>query len=163
MKLIYPLEYIPYHAQNPNMIFLAGSIEMGKAINWQQNVLDHFSNVDDITFLNPRRKDWDSSWKQDPDFKPFLDQVLWEQRGLSHSSTIFFYFAPGTISPVSMLELGMTINSDYPPHIIVCCPKEFHRYGNIKIICDQRGIDVHQTLDEAISALSIIIGKMKNE
>ncbi len=42
-------------------IFLAGSIEMGKAENWQQRIERELTKCDGVIF-NPRRDDWDSSW-----------------------------------------------------------------------------------------------------
>lgn len=48
-------------------VFLAGSIEMGKAIDWQKEIGDEFENSDDVCILNPRRDDWDSSWEQSID------------------------------------------------------------------------------------------------
>lgn len=43
-------------------IFLAGSIEMGKAENWQDKVVRLLKDKEVIIF-NPRRDDWDSSWE----------------------------------------------------------------------------------------------------
>ncbi len=56
-------------------IFLAGSIEMGKAIDWQSEVVNALADTD-LTLLNPRRADWDSSWVQSIDNAQFREQVL---------------------------------------------------------------------------------------
>lgn len=66
----------PYK-KTKHMIFLAGSIEMGKAIDWQTKVTEALKNHD-ITILNPRRDDWDSSWKPTIDDPKFREQVEWE-------------------------------------------------------------------------------------
>ena len=53
-------------------IFLAGSIEMGTAENWQEKaerLLENHSG----TILNPRRDDWDSSWEQSISNPQFLE------------------------------------------------------------------------------------------
>lgn len=47
-------------AKMDKCIFLAGSIEMGKAENWQKRIVDELSDKG-YTFFNPRRDDWDSS------------------------------------------------------------------------------------------------------
>jgi len=52
--------------------FLAGSIEMGKAIDWQSQVGNKFNDFD-IIIWNPRRLYWDSSWKQSID-NPFFKE-----------------------------------------------------------------------------------------
>ena len=59
MKLIYP----PDNTKDieGKSIFLAESIEMNEAIDWQQEVIDKLSVIkSEITIFNPRRKDWDS-------------------------------------------------------------------------------------------------------
>ena len=38
-------------------VFLAGSIEMGRAGDWQQDVQDALADLD-VVLLNPRRADW---------------------------------------------------------------------------------------------------------
>jgi hypothetical protein len=72
---------------------------------------------------------------------------------------VFFYFAPGTVSPISLLELGLCIGAQSilvsgQHKIIVCCPPDFHRYGNVKITCEVADVKVYEKLEEAIQALS---------
>ena len=62
-------------------IFLAGSIEMGTAENWQETVVKRFE-THPITFLNPLRDEWDSSWKQEQKETKFNEQVNWEMNNL---------------------------------------------------------------------------------
>jgi hypothetical protein len=131
-----------------NQVFLAGSIEMGKAEDWQSRVVAEFAS-DDVTFYNPRRDDWDSSWTQDQSNLQFNKQVNWELNRLNTADIIFFYFSPGTISPISLLELGLYIDSNP----IVCCPPGFQRKGNIDIVCTRKGISVYNNLEDAMGAL----------
>ena len=39
-------------------VFMAGSIDMGKAIDWQKQVKEAFADDKRVTFWNPRRDDW---------------------------------------------------------------------------------------------------------
>ena len=48
--------------RNSTTVFLAGSIEAGAAANWHEAVCEHLRSKD-LVVLNPRRDDWDSSWK----------------------------------------------------------------------------------------------------
>lgn len=43
-------------------VFLAGSIEMGQAEQWQERVVHALSDAGDLVILNPRRDDW-GSWR----------------------------------------------------------------------------------------------------
>ena len=55
-------------------VFLAGSIDMGKAEDWQPFVTERLSDLP-ISIFNPRRDDWDSTWVQDISNKQFAEQV----------------------------------------------------------------------------------------
>ena len=132
-------------------IFLAGSIEMGKAENWQQRIERELSKVDGV-ILNPRRDDWDSSWIQSIDNPQFREQVEWELCALEGSTLIAMYFDPTTKSPISLLELGLYAKSK---KMIVCCPEGFWRKGNVDIVCHQYGIEQVKTLDELVENLCL--------
>ncbi len=56
-------------------IFLAGSIEMGKAEDWQTQLTNLLTGV---RVFNPRRDDWDPSWTQSITNPNFKEQVEWE-------------------------------------------------------------------------------------
>lgn len=129
-------------------VFLAGSIEMGKAEDWQKRIENAFRKSD-VTFFNPRRDDWDSSWTQDQSNPEFNYQVNWEMNKLEQADVIFMYFSPETKSPISLLELGLHASDN----IIVCCPKGFWRKGNVDIVCTRYKIPLFETLEDAIGAL----------
>ena len=112
-------------------VFTAGSIEMGKAENWQVKVEQALP--DSVTVLNPRRDDWDSSWVQDISNPEFYEQVTWELNGLSRANLVLMYFDPNTQSPISLLELGLMATTS--KDMIVCCPPGFWRKGNVEIVC----------------------------
>ena len=131
-------------------IFLAGSIEMGAAEDWQSVIPELFNDRNKLTFLNPRRDDWDSSWEQKESNPQFSKQVNWEMNMLDVCDIIFMYFSPETKSPISLLELGLYANSG---KMIVCCPDGFWRKGNVDIVCSRYGIPVYNTLDSAIGRL----------
>jgi len=78
-------------------IFLAGSIEMGVAENWQTRVARDMTDYE-VVLLNPRRDDWDSSWKQSIDDPQFNQQVTWELDRIDDSEIVIFYFDPNTKS-----------------------------------------------------------------
>lgn len=134
-------------------VFLAGSIEMGVAENWQQQFIDSLNQYD-INILNPRRLDWDSSWSQSIDNDSFCDQVTWELQGLASADLIIMYLQPATLSPISMLELGLFAQSG---KLLVCCPDGFWRKGNIDIVCDHNNVRVCDNKMELFSITHAII------
>lgn len=130
-------------------IFLAGTIDMGNSIDWQSKVIESLNDLN-VTILNPRRKDWDSSWKQTIEDFQFFQQVNWELDALDRADLICMYFAPDSASPISLLELGLHAASK---KMIVCCPDEFYRSGNVEIVCLRHNIPVLKSLDSMISVV----------
>lgn len=128
---------------------------MGVAENWQERIINELSQYDGIDILNPRRPDWDSNWEQSIDNPHFNAQVNWELDRLNDADYIFMYFQPGTISPISLLELGMFV---YEKPIIVVCPDGYFRKGNVDIVCSRQSIPVYSDLESGINALKMLIG-----
>lgn len=139
-------------------IFLAGSIEMGLAEDWQVRIEKELATYD-ITVFNPRRDDWDSSWTQEQSNPQFNAQVNWEMNRLEECDIMFMYFSPETKSPISLLELGAYGSSKF--HSIVCCPPGFWRRGNVEIFCTRHNIPMFDTLEEAIGALRTKISQIR--
>jgi len=112
-------------------VFLAGSIDMGAAKDWQTDLVVALG-ARDITILNPRREDWDSSWKQSIDEPQFREQVEWELDGLERADLVAMWFAPDSVAPITLLELGLTARAD---KLVVGCPAGFWRKGNVEVVC----------------------------
>ncbi len=147
MKRYFPPEPLINLPEHP--IFLGGSIEMGTVEDWQEAIshtLENILNPKKFCILNPRRKDWDSSWEQSRDHPGFRGQVEWELEGLEKSQTIIMYLHPETKAPISLLELGLYASSG---KLLVVCPQGFWRKGNVDIVCERYGIQQFETLDAA--------------
>lgn len=134
---------------NQPVVFLAGSIEMGVAEPWQAQVEEMLQDLD-ITILNPRRAEWDSSWDQKMENEAFRGQVEWELNGQDRADVIAMYFDPNTKSPISLLELGLYASSG---KLIVCCEDGFWRKGNVDIVCAKYQIPVYDKLNKFMDAV----------
>ena len=134
-------------------IFLAGSIEMGKAVEWQQKVIMDAQNTmkkyrGTLSIFNPRRDDWDSTWEQKIENPHFFQQVTWELDRIKDSDAVLFYFQPGTQSPISLMELGEVKKKK---DILVVCPDGFWRKGNVDIYCQRYNIRQFSDPEEAMT------------
>lgn len=135
MEMIYP----PMRRYSKHRtLFLAGSIEMGKARKWQEELYGLMWNR--FTFVyNPRRLDWDSAWAQEIDDNQFNAQVNWELDMIDEATHVVFYFDPLTKSPITLMELGLVAGTKSDNQVTVCCPKGYWRKGNVDIICERAG------------------------
>lgn len=138
-----------FKVPNQGSIFLGGSIEMGTAEPWQERLVAEFTDTN-VTFFNPRRTDWDSSWAQEASNPQFAEQVNWELDALAYSDIVVFYFDPNTKSPITLMELGLYAKK---PNVFVCCPDGFWRKGNVEIVCKRNEIIMVDSFDELIIEL----------
>jgi hypothetical protein len=145
-----PLEFDPALRS----VFLAGSIEMGAADDWQSCVERGLEDLD-VAIFNPRRDAWDASWVQSISNPQFRQQVEWELDALERASVVAMYFAPATKAPVTLLELGLTARSG---KLLVCCPEAYWRRGNVDIVCARYGVPLLNELSELIDRLRTTLG-----
>ena len=130
-------------------VFLGGSIDMGGAPDWQAAMTAALSDLD-VVILNPRRPDWNPDWRPEADEPEFLRQVEWELAALESADVIVIYFAPGTRSPISLLEMGLHARGG---RLIVLAPDGFWRKGNVDITARAYGVRQVQTMDELTAAV----------
>jgi len=136
-------------------IFFGGSIEQDKAIDWQNNLLHYITNLDcDAIVLNPRRDNWDSNLDHDVTVgSAFFNQVTWELEAIETSDIIVFYFDKNTISPVTLMELGLCLGKYETKTILIYCPKEYFRYANVKITSNRFNRFVYENENDFKTAL----------
>ena len=140
----------PFKQDTGYKIFLAGSIEMGTAQRWQDMLTNELADTE-LVFVNPRRKDWDSTWVQSIDNPQFNEQVNWELDGIDDADLVVFYFDPNTKSPITLQELGYVAKGK--GFNLVCCPDGFWRKGNVEIMCQRNGIKMLPSLDSLVKEL----------
>ena len=129
-------------------VFLGGSIDMGGAPDWQAAMTAALADMD-VVILNPRRPDWNPNWRPEADEPEFRRQVEWELAALESADVIVMYFAPGTQSPISLLEMGLHARGG---KLIVLAPEGFWRKGNIDITAQAYGVKQVQSLPELTAA-----------
>jgi len=137
-------------------IFLAGSIEMGAAVDWQREVEEvfesYFCTNKDCVIYNPRRTHWDSSWEQSIENEQFKYQVEWELNKLYECDVILMYLDENTKSPISLLELGLYA---LDTKLLVICGENFWRRGNVEVTCDFYEIPliIHNPREKTLTTL----------
>jgi hypothetical protein len=137
-KVILPPEKFDLKSEGKMSVFLAGAIDMGAAEDWQNETTEYLSDVDCVV-LNPRRKDWDSTWKQEMENPEFREQVEWELKGLEEVDLIALCYTKDSKAPISLLEMGLHIGDG---KLIVFCPEGYWRKGNVDVVCARYGVPV---------------------
>lgn len=130
-------------------VFLAGSIDMGKAVDWQAELTSALTDLP-IAVMNPRRDDWDSTWVQDISNEKFNEQVTWELEHLEAADVIAVYFDPKGQAPITLMELGLHAQSG---KCVVCCPEGYWRRGNVQMVCDRYDVPLVETIEELIDGV----------
>ena len=147
MQIIFPPEKLPNVDNKLKTVFLAGSIDMGKSVDWQKELTQMLTADWNGILLNPRRKNWDNSWVQSIENTQFREQVEWELDGLELADIVVVYFAPESVAPITLLELGLF---GHTKKMVVCCPEGFWRKGNVDIVCKKYNIFQVETLKEVV-------------
>jgi hypothetical protein len=75
---------------------------------------------------------------------------------LDAADIVIMYLAPGTRSPVSLIELGLCARSG---RLRVCCPAGFWRRGNVEVVCLRNHVPLFETLDDLIADLRAAISQ----
>ena len=151
--MIYPPHRVAMKPEQA-LLFLAGSIEMGKAQQWQEDLGTTLEQMfPHVVVANPRRQDWNSEWAQSLHNPFFVEQVDWELDHLEQADYVVFYFDLATQSPITLLELGKVLETKEPGRVFVCCPQGFWRKGNVDIACQRKRVPVYETMEELTQAL----------
>lgn len=129
-------------------VFLAGSIEMDKAVDWQKECEQVLSAK--YIIFNPRRNEWNSDWEQSIANVKFKEQVDWELNALEKADIIIMFFANNTKSPISLLEFGLYAQSN---KMKVVVEENFWRKGNIDVVCEKYNIQQYKSLEELLQNL----------
>ncbi|AEO58647.1 hypothetical protein MYCTH_53171 [Thermothelomyces thermophilus ATCC 42464] len=125
-------------------VFLAGTTTGTTAAaaaagaDWRETVTLAVSHLP-VTVLNPLRPDWDGSWREDPSFAPFREQIEWELDMQERADLVVVYLGPGTDAPVSLLELGLCARSGKA--VVVACYPGYRKRGNVQIVCRWFGLE----------------------
>ena len=153
MIIITPEETISKLPNKPNSksVFLAGTIDNGDSLNWQDKTIIELTNlgINDIEIYNPRRENWNSN----PSKEDIEYQIKWEQDHLDKADVIVMVLLDDSKSPISLLELGLYAKSN---KLIVFCTPNFYRWDNIRLTCEKYNIQLVESNHPLVIANKII-------
>ena len=164
MKIYNAPKSTPTQKPNEVSIFLAGSIDMGSAENWQDRLEKDLSQFEDVIIYNPRREDWNSEWVQDPTpGTEFHTQVTWELDHIEKADLVVVYFSDDSKAPITLLEYGR-LSTNLDKFVFVYCTPNFYRYGNVKIVADREHIPVFEEYEEFLKYIKqFVVSSIHNQ
>jgi hypothetical protein len=136
-------------------VFLAGTIDNNQSYDWQSDMSEFFLTKG-FNVFNPRRDDWDSTWKAVHENPNFVQQVKWERTGLKYADLILMYFAGNSMSPISLLEFGRYLDSG---KMAVVCDENFYRKGNVHIECEESNVPLFTNFDDYKNYIDLLLNK----
>ncbi|KAF4982763.1 hypothetical protein FZEAL_1664 [Fusarium zealandicum] len=135
--------------QKNTSIFLAGPTTNTGGPDWREaftQALDEYP----VTILNPKRDDWDSTWREDLSDKRWEQQVWWELDMQEGADIVVFFFHGKTDAPVTLLELGLGVRSG---RAIVCALDGYSKRGNVEAVCQRYRAKFTRTEEELKAAV----------
>lgn len=108
---------------NEKSLFLAGGIT--NCPNWQLELVSLLKD-EDITLLNPRRKNFPIN-----DSKAAEEQIKWEYKHLRKADAISFWFPKETLCPICLYELGTWSITSKP--LFIGTHPEYQRKKDLEI------------------------------
>ena len=147
LVVLHPHDDAPADTRGYTSVFLAGTIDMGSAVDWQAEAAELFKAKEGSYILfNPRQDEWHPERDGEMDY-----QVNWELDHLECADYILMNLLPESLSPISLMELGIYARSR---KLFVVCTSGFARYDNVRITCARYSIPLFSTLEEAIEAIA---------
>lgn len=142
---------IKSNTKDKKSVFLAGTIDNGDSLNWQDKTIIELINLgtENINIYNPRREHWPSEDNHDE----IEYQIKWEQEHLDKSDLIAMVLLDDSKSPISLLEMGLYAKSN---KLVVFCTPNFYRWDNVRLTCEKYHIQLIQDLHPVVIANKII-------
>lgn len=141
--VVRPDKKIPVKNLKDQYVFLAGSIDFKSSSNWREEVICKVNH--EVIFFDPTNHEHDTL-----DDSEMKNQINWELEALELSNKILLNFLPNYESPISLVELGLYT---FTRKLIVVCPKQFHKYRYVSVLCERYNIPFFLNLNDAIAFL----------
>lgn len=136
----------PENISHFTKIFLAGTIDMGNSIDWQNATVEKLRNMNGRYLAwNPRRSGGFTSSAEEMKY-----QIEWELERLEKCDIIVMNILGSSKSPITLLEMGLHMRSG---KLYIACEPDFYRYDNVRITCGRYGVPLFDSLDQLLQEL----------
>ncbi|KAF7546920.1 hypothetical protein G7Z17_g8099 [Cylindrodendrum hubeiense] len=112
-------------------VFLAGTTSATGERDWRDALSNSLADQP-VTLFNPKRTDWDSTWREDSSDKRWADQIQWELDMQDVADVIVVLFHGVTPAPISLAEMGMASRTG---KLIACALDGYSKQGYVEAVC----------------------------
>ena len=133
-------DILPLKEKNKSYYFLAGSMDFNSGDSWREKVVNELK--ESVCIFDPTRIEHNDF--SDAQMK---EHIEWELDALALSDRILLNLLPSSKSPISLVELGLYVES---AKLIVVCPESFYQRRYIETICNKYDTVLFDNLDEGI-------------
>ncbi|KAL7918566.1 hypothetical protein ACQKWADRAFT_236418 [Trichoderma austrokoningii] len=116
-------------------VFLAGTTNPTGEADWREALTAALIELP-VVIYNPKRNDWDSTWREDFSDSRWAEQVEWELEMQDKADIVVIFFHKATQAPISLLEFGLCVRSG---KAIVCAQDGYSKRGNVEAVCKRYG------------------------
>lgn len=115
--------------------FITGAHDWQKEMAFREYTLCGFGSkrgptrlVDHYNVFNPRRANFDVN-----DSNIEREQIAWEYHCIQQCNNILFWFAPETLAPITLFELGSALNTHEHENIFIGIDPKYKRKNDVII------------------------------
>ena len=139
-------------------IFLAGSIDMGRAKLWQQVIEEELKEYN-CTIFNPRRLDFDPTVEYSPKNLYMKEQIEWELKYLDIADIVVFYFDINGKAPISLYEVGRVSHevASGKKKGLIYCPIGYWKRANVIINGEYDGFEFAESEEIFIDKIKMML------
>ncbi len=123
-------------------VYLAGAIDMGRAVTWQAQVIAMLADRPGLVLLNPRRDHFDADTLD--------EQIRWELDALDAADVILMWFPADANAPISLLETGLYLRSG---KLLIGAEPGYERRRNLEITTERYGVPLWPQLHDLVEQL----------
>jgi hypothetical protein len=135
---------LPKKIKEKEYVFLAGSMDYKSSSSWRDKVINEFDDKNK-NFFDPTNIDHDELNESEME-----SHIQWELEAMSMADKIVLNFLPDSLSPISLVELGLYVQSE---KLVVVCPKEFYQSNYVYVLCEKYNTPAYPNIDEALNRL----------
>ncbi|KAI5460448.1 hypothetical protein BGZ63DRAFT_387257 [Mariannaea sp. PMI_226] len=114
-------------------IFLAGTISAPGEPDWREDVSKALA-YQPLVIFNPKRDDWDSTWKESLSDSRWAEQIQWELDMQDQATIVAVFFDATTDAPTSLSEMGLAARAG---KLIACALDGYSKRGYVEAVCRQ--------------------------